>query len=69
MIVCDAKGGLNNRIRCLISTMRISKEIKLIWTVKESNVGAAVDFDSYTATILDTSGTLSEISLSSTLNP
>ena len=37
--------------------------------VKASNVGAAVDFDSYTATILDTSGTLSEISLSSTLNP
>ena len=45
MIVCDAKGGLNNRIRCLISTMRMSKEIKLIWTVKESNVGLWCGFE------------------------
>ena len=37
--------------------------------VKASNVGALVVFDSNTATILDASGTLSEISLSSTLNP
>ena len=34
-----------------------------------SNVGVAVVFDSYTATILTTSGTLSDISSSSTLKP
>jgi len=38
MIICEAIGGLNNRIRCLVSAMRMSDEVKLIWTVKEANV-------------------------------
>ena len=45
--------------------LRFNPETK----VNASNVGVLVVFDSNTATILTTSGTLSEISLSSTLNP
>ena len=38
MIICDAVGGLNNRLRCLVSTMRMSEEVKLVWTVKETQL-------------------------------
>jgi hypothetical protein len=38
MIICDAYGGLNDRLKHLISCMRLDAEIKLIWTVKENSV-------------------------------
>ena len=38
MIICDAVGGLNNRLRCLVSCMRIDNNVKLVWPVKTSNV-------------------------------
>ena len=30
LIACDAIGGLNNRLRCLVSAMRVDDDIKLI---------------------------------------
>ena len=38
MIICNAIGGLNNRLRCLVSCMRIDDDIKLVWPVKTSSV-------------------------------
>lgn len=38
MIICDAYGGLSDRLKHLISCMRLDDEIKLIWTVKENSV-------------------------------
>ena len=34
MVICAPIGGLNNRIRCLISAMRADEDIKLVWPYK-----------------------------------
>ena len=38
MIVCEAIGGLNDRLKFLVSCMRLDDDIKLIWTVKSRSV-------------------------------
>ena len=45
LIACDAIGGLNNRLRCLVSAMRVDNNIKLIWTVKENDVHLWCSFE------------------------
>ena len=45
LIACDAIGGLNNRLRCLVSAMRVDDDIKLIWTVKENDVHLWCSFE------------------------
>lgn len=38
LILCETIGGLNDRLKFLVSCMRVDDELKLIWSVKENSI-------------------------------
>ena len=44
MIICNPLGGLNNRIKCLLSTMRVEDNIKLVWPYATERRGLQCSF-------------------------
>ena len=44
MIICKPLGGLNNRIKCLLSTMRVEDDIKLVWPYATERRGLQCSF-------------------------